>query len=87
MTENEFPDSYEDIQGQDEDMKTVMEIMFPGRRALLEAGMCTNCQQPVNKDKTTFRDEISWREYLISGLCQLCQDKFDAIFKEMENSD
>ena len=36
---------------------------------------CVVCHKPA----TTFKDEISKREYTISGLCQECQDKtFDA---------
>lgn len=32
---------------------------------------CTWCEMPVEQ----FKDQISVKEYLISGLCQNCQDK------------
>lgn len=41
-------------------------------RSLAKAGNgCVAC----GKQATTFRDEISKREYGISGLCQSCQDE------------
>jgi hypothetical protein len=44
-----------------------------GRR--LDDGMCPRCGKPPGK----FRDEVSVREYGITGLCQPCQD---VIFRE-----
>lgn len=42
-----------------------------------ENGICPFCKEKINlKD---FEDEISLKEYHISGLCQNCQNK---IFKE-----
>lgn len=35
-------------------------------------GICVWCKQEI---KTPFRNEISKREYNISGFCQDCQDK------------
>ena len=37
-----------------------------------EKGLCPFCKEPVNKDN--FRDDLSYQEYLISGMCQSCQD-------------
>jgi hypothetical protein len=37
-------------------------------------GRCPFCGKEVNPME--FRDEISWREFEISGLCQRCQDDF-----------
>jgi hypothetical protein len=37
-------------------------------------GVCPFCHKPVNVNG--FRDEISEREFKISGLCQKCQDSF-----------
>lgn len=34
--------------------------------------ICPICKKPV--DITKFRDEISKKEYKISGMCQDCQD-------------
>jgi len=41
------------------------------RRAML--GMCIFCQKPVTVED--FRDDISRREFEISGMCQKCQDE------------
>ncbi len=45
-----------------------------GRTTAIRADRCVNppigCGQPI----TGFKDEISEREYLISGLCSACQD-------------
>lgn len=41
---------------------------------LVESGKCPQCKQPI--DATAFRNEISLREFHISGMCQKCQDKF-----------
>ena len=39
---------------------------------------CTSCESDINinfyKSPNTFRDSISFKEFLISGLCQKCQD-------------
>lgn len=37
-------------------------------------GKCPFCGKPV--DPNSFRDELSKREFQISGLCQKCQDDF-----------
>ena len=39
--------------------------------------LCPMCGQKI--DESDFRDELSKREYEISGMCQQCQDK---IFNE-----
>ena len=40
----------------------------------VELGLCPFCNQPVKVGD--FRDELSAKEYKISGLCQRCQDGF-----------
>lgn len=35
---------------------------------------CPSCGRPI--DLTQFRNEISQREYQLSGFCQQCQDRF-----------
>jgi hypothetical protein len=47
------------------------------RRVML--GMCPFCQKPVTIED--FRDDLSRREFQISGMCQSCQDD---IFKETD---
>jgi len=38
----------------------------------VERGDCPLCKRKVDKDE--FRDELSRKEFEISGLCQSCQD-------------
>lgn len=40
------------------------------RETTIKADKCMYCGQPA----TEFKDELSKREYAISGLCQKCQD-------------
>ena len=40
----------------------------------LESGKCPFCGS-TETTRADFRDEISWREFKISALCQKCQDK------------
>jgi len=42
-------------------------------------GICPFCKKKV--DENSFKDDLSRREFEISGLCQKCQDDF---FKESE---
>ena len=41
----------------------------------IKANRCVICHQPI----TPFLDELSVREYRISGMCQKCQD---SVFEE-----
>mgnify|MGYP003118872687 CR=1 FL=1 len=42
------------------------------RRSYIGANMCMTCDGEARE----FRDELSHREYTISGMCQKCQDAF-----------
>ena len=54
--------------------KKIMEQMgFSEQIKLVELNKCPFCNKPVEINE--FRDEISKKEYKISGLCQECQDK------------
>lgn len=44
---------------------------------LVKQGRCPDCGEKV--DGSEFRDKKSREEYMISGLCQKCQDK---VFKD-----
>lgn len=50
-------------------------IFGPGRRDAIKSATCINppigCGQPA----VEFTDELSRREFNISGLCQKCQDR------------
>ena len=39
---------------------------------LVDARKCPTCEQEIGE----FRDELSLREFRISGMCQSCQDGF-----------
>jgi len=50
-----------------------VDILFPEYKALKNEGYCPFCMAPIAL--VIFRDELSEREYQISGLCQNCQDE------------
>jgi len=43
-------------------------------RELKEKGICPECRCK-DPDKKGFKDELSKKEFRISGLCQKCQDE------------
>ncbi len=45
------------------------------RRETIEANFCLPAPIGCGLGVNAFRDELSKREYAISGLCQVCQDK------------
>jgi len=49
----------------------IVEAIFPGTKEKIEQKKCPTC----NNDIGEFRDEISKKEYKISGMCQKCQDE------------
>jgi len=58
--------------------KDIMKAVGFGKMVeMVEHGFCPFCNEPISKDG--FKDELSKREYKISGLCQKCQDE---TFKE-----
>jgi len=44
--------------------------LFPGSTENIENGKCATCGKPI----IGFRDELSLKEFKISGMCQECQD-------------
>jgi hypothetical protein len=50
--------------------------IFPKEMARVEKGLCPLCGKEI--DKNEFKDELSIKEFGISGMCQKCQNK---IFK------
>ena len=40
----------------------------------VEDAVCPFCKKPI--DFNSFTDQLSLKEYKISGLCQKCQDEF-----------
>ena len=59
----------------------MQELGFGKQIEDVEAGLCPFCQKPVKVDD--FTDEISLKEFGISGICQTCQNEtFKAPTKE-----
>lgn len=52
------------------EMEEFLEKVF-GRTSAIKTDKCVLCGKPA----VEFKDEISKREYTISGMCQECQDK------------
>lgn len=50
--------------------KPVFKIL-PAAAEAIKKDICPVCGRPIGQ----FRDELSKREYRISGLCQACQDE------------
>ena len=46
-------------------------IMGKSRELVIKANMCMTCDNP----DVALRDELSAKEYNISGMCQRCQDE------------
>jgi len=44
------------------------------RTETIRKGLCMTCDRPKLHRPAVFRDEISRKEYTISGMCQCCQD-------------
>lgn len=55
-----------------ESLEQLFELMF-GRTTAINSQVCASCGKPVFPED--FRDEVSVKEYTISGLCQECQDE------------
>ena len=52
------------------------EIIFNGkdRVTVIKEGKCLTCDEAQGLIATSFRDDVSRKEYAISGMCQSCQD-------------
>ena len=60
--------------GKAEGLEKLADSLLPGgrtRRGSIQQNICSWCGKPTAE----FRDELSRREYTISGFCQECQDK------------
>ena len=53
--------------------KLMREAGFGPEMKRVRRNLCPFCAKPV--DEKDFKDEISRREYRITGLCQKCQDE------------
>jgi len=59
---------------QSEGMRQIMDALFPKEEERRRQGLCPFCAKQIDPGKE-FRDELSRKEFAISGLCQKCQDK------------
>ena len=59
-------------QNKSPEMRALLARLFPKEEARIERGECPFCGKPCSI--SDMRDELSRTEYLISGLCQECQD-------------
>jgi len=52
------------------------EIIFNGKDRVtsIKEGICLTCDESKGLKATSFRDDISRKEYSISAMCQSCQD-------------
>lgn len=55
------------------EMKAAIEAVFPGTQKAISESKCPCCHKSIDANRD-FRDNLSRREYLISGMCQNCQD-------------
>ena len=46
---------------------------FAEEKHMVEEDVCVFCKTHIKEDD--FKDELSKREYSISGMCQTCQDR------------
>lgn len=53
--------------------KQIMNALFPEAVKRVEMGLCGICGKKI--DVAEFKDELSKKEYTISGMCQKCQDE------------
>jgi len=53
-------------------VKRPVDSIFPEGYKLKTQGKCPTCRKPVDVGEF---DEISYKEYQISGMCQSCQNK------------
>jgi len=48
-------------------------IVFPDSKKAVEENVCPTCSKEIKEED--FKDRLSKKEYSISGMCQVCQDK------------
>jgi len=53
-------------------LNQAVERFFPEKVELARKGLCTDCGKEIKEED--FTDELSKKEYSISGLCQKCQN-------------
>jgi hypothetical protein len=58
------------------ELDLLSQIIWNGkdRQTCIEDGICLTCDESKGLKATSFRDDISRKEYAISAMCQSCQD-------------
>jgi hypothetical protein len=56
-------------------------IFGKDRKAVVASFLCATCSSEGNT-ADTFRDDLSRKEYAISGMCQTCQDDFFGVSED-----
>ena len=58
------------------ELDLLSQIIFNGkdRQTCIEEGICITCDEAKGLKATSFRDDVSRKEYAISAMCQPCQD-------------
>ena len=56
-------------------------LMGKDRAVVIRNGLCMTCDSQGNNARS-FTDDISRKEYSISGMCQHCQDDFFGISED-----
>ncbi len=64
------------------DLSKPIFAMMPELADRIIRGECTYCANPL----TPFTDELSKKEYSVSGMCQSCQDRIYADCAEEEDN-
>lgn len=62
--------------------RDIIQVVSPKMLKLIDAGLCPFCEKSV--DDTKFSNDLSRKEFKISGMCQGCQD---ALFGPDESDD
>ena len=58
----------------DPKLQEFIDNLFPKEAERIKEGKCPFCGETINMDD--FKDDLSRREFEISGMCQKCQDDF-----------
>jgi len=58
--------------------------MLKGALERLKEHKCTGCNEEISGK---WKDELSWKEYNISGMCQDCQDNIFGGLKNAKSKD
>jgi len=66
------------------ELDLLTQTLFNGkdRMTCIEEGICITCDDAKGIVATSFRDDLSKKEYSISAMCQSCQDDIFGVSEE-----